>query len=91
MPRAPNAAMFAALASALTVVPSQATASSPHTCDHGARPGDSAEHSRANNSSNGFSPSRRRSPVSAVDAGTCHPAARSAAASPLDSSFSTAR
>jgi hypothetical protein len=81
--------MFAALAAALTVVPSQATANSPQICDHGARPGDSGPHSRQNNSSKGFSPSRRRSLVSAVDAGTRHPAARSACSSPAASSFST--
>ena len=75
----------------MTVVPSQATASSPQICDHGAAPGDNAEHNRQNSSSNGLSPSRRRSPVSAVDAGTCHPAACSAPPSPDASSFSTPR
>ena len=64
------------------VVPSHATTSSPPRCDHGARPGDSAEHTRRNTDSSGFSPIRRRTPVSAVDAGTCHPAAASARSSP---------
>ena len=90
-PGRPNTATFASLAAALTVVPSQATASSPHTCDHGARPGDSAPHNRQNSSSNGLSPSRRRSAVSAVEAGTRHPAAPSGPASPPASCSSTAR
>jgi len=83
--------MFAALAGAATVVPSQATASSPQICDHRAVPGDSAPHNRPASSSNGLSPSRRRSLLSAVDAGTCHPAAASAPPSPPASSRSTSR
>ena len=64
------------------VVPSTATTSSPPRCDQGARPGDSAEHTRRNTASSGFSPIRVRTAVSAVDAGTCHPAAASARSSP---------
>jgi len=64
------------------VVPSTATTSSPPACDQAARPGDSAEHTRRNTDSSGFSPIRRRTPVSAVVAGTCHPAAASACSSP---------
>ena len=64
------------------VVPSTATTSSPPRCDQGARPGDSAEHTRRNTDSSGLSPTRARAPVSAVDAGTCHPAAASARSSP---------
>ena len=88
-PGTPNAAIFSALASAATVVPSQATASSPHTCDHEDRPGDSAEHNRPNSDFSGFSPIRRRTAVSAVLAGTCQPAAASAPSSPPVSSRST--
>src|SRR5580698_4014504 len=85
----PNAAMFSGLAAALTVVPSQATASSPPIWDHGARHGGSTGHSRQNSSSSGLSPSRRRTFVSPVVAGTCHPAAASAARSPVTSSLTT--
>jgi len=81
-PGLPDAAVLAWLASASTVVPSRATASSPHTCDHGGRPGAGAGHSRRNSDSSGFSPARRRTPVSAVVAGTCQPAAASAASRP---------
>jgi hypothetical protein len=70
------------LASAATVVPSQATASSPQMCSHGSRPGDSAEHSRVNSDRSGVSPTRRRTPVSAVTAGARHPAAASGPSSP---------
>ena len=83
--------MFGVLAGALTVVPSQAAASSPPICDSGAVPGDSGQASRQNSSSNGFWPSRRRSPVSAVNAGTCHPAAASAPPSPRSALRSTSR
>ncbi len=83
--------MFSGLAGTLTVVPSQATASSPHTSDHGSRPGHSGPATRQNSSSKGRSPSRRRSPVSAVGAGTDQPAAASAPPSPDDSSRSTCR
>ena len=83
--------MSGPLAGALTVVPSHATASSPQIRDHGAVPGHSAPPNRPDSSSNGLSPSRRRSPVSAVDAGTCHPAARSAPVSPPASCQSTCR
>ncbi len=81
--------MFSGLAAALTVVPSQATASSPPIWDHGARHGGSTGHSRQNSSSSGLSPSRRRTFVSPVVAGTCHPVAASAARSPVTSSLTT--
>ncbi len=84
-----NAARFSPVAGALIVVPSHATASSPHTCDHGAAAGVSAEHSRPNSSSSGFSPTRRRARVSAVVAGTCQPAAASARERPLASDRTT--
>jgi hypothetical protein len=64
------------------VVPSHATASSPHTSDHGSRPGDRAEHARRNSDSSGLSPTRRRAAVSAVAAGARHPAPDSSASSP---------
>ena len=66
------------------VVPSTATTSSPPRCDQGARPGDSAEHTRRNTDSSGFSPIRVRTAVSAVDAGAAHPAAASALHPPRD-------
>jgi len=81
--------MFGALAGALTVVPSQAAASSPHRRDPGPVPSGPA--SRQNSSSNGLAPSRHRSPASAVDDGTCHPAAASAPPSPQVSFRSTSR
>jgi hypothetical protein len=83
VPGLPNAAVFAVLASALTLVPSQATASSPQICDHRSGTGDSGQDSRRNSSSNGLAPTRRRAAVSAVVAGTCHPAAASARPRPL--------
>jgi len=64
------------------VVPSTATTSSAPRCDQGARPGDSAEHTRPNSDSSGRSPIRARALLSAVVAGTCHPAAASAPPSP---------
>jgi hypothetical protein len=89
MPGLPNTAIFSALASAATVVPSQATTSRPPACDHGDRPGDSAEHSRRNSDSSGASPIRRRALLSAVAAGTRQPAAASTVSSPQVSSRST--
>lgn len=82
LPARPNAAAFAAVACAASVVPSHATASSPDTSIHGSRPGDSAEHSARNSRSSGASPSRRRAPLSAVTAGNAHPAAASSPSSP---------
>jgi hypothetical protein len=78
----PNAAALAGLSYALMVVPSTATTSSPPRCDQGARPGDSAEHTRPNSDSSGLSPIRARALASAVVAGTRHPAAASAASRP---------
>jgi hypothetical protein len=82
LPGRPNAAASGGLSQTLTVVPSIATTSRPPRWDQAARPGDSAEHSRRNTDSSGFSPTRRRTPVSAVVAGGCHPAAASARPSP---------
>ena len=82
VPGRPNAAALAGLSGALMVVPSTATTSSPPRCDQAARPGDSAEHSRRNSDSSGFSPIRARALLSAVDAGTRQPAAASALSSP---------
>jgi hypothetical protein len=78
----PNAAALAGLSYALMVVPSTATTSSPPRCDQGARPGDSAGRTRPNSDSSGRSPTRARALLSAVDAGTRHPAAASALSSP---------
>ena len=72
-PGRPNEAAFASVSATVMPVPSQATASSPATCDHGSRPGDSGAHSRRNTDSSGLSPSRRRAAVSAVVAGAASP------------------
>ena len=81
-PGRPNAAALAGLSGTASEVPSHAVTSSPPRCDHGAVPGDSGEHSRRNTDSRGFSPTRRRAMVSAVDDGNAQPAAPSAASSP---------
>lgn len=73
LPGAASAAALAGVAATATVVPSTATASSPHTCDQGRVPGDSGEHSRRNSDSKGASPSRRRAAASAVVAGDASP------------------
>jgi hypothetical protein len=72
-PGRPNAAAFGSVSATVMPVPSQATASSPATCDHGCVPGDSGEHSRRNSDSSGLPPSRRRAELSAVVAGDASP------------------
>ena len=81
-PGRPKTSAFAAVSATPIVVPSQATASSPQICDHGAVPGDNGEHNRRNTDSSGFSPSRRRTPVSPPDDGTRQPTAASFFPSP---------
>jgi hypothetical protein len=70
----PNAPVFAAEYGTSSVLPSIATSSRPNAVAPGVPGPDSGPASRANNSSNGRGPSRRRALASAGAPGTCHPA-----------------